>query len=1039
MTLSAHGENRYAEKPALAWLCGDSHQRPGLGWEYLHGSKLAPDTPGSGRTDYSEVVLVEHLRRALARLNPHLPPSALDDAVLIVRAPQSPQPVEDHRAFHDVLLSGVKVEYLVDGEDKTALVKLVDFDDPARNEFLAVNQFRIVIGKKNRRPDILLFVNGLPLGQVELKNPGDELATAEAAHNQIQHYTQTIPALYRYVEVMGVSDLLQARVGTMTTPAEHFAEWKSLDEQERRSSKPQLETMLEGVFAPARFLDIVRNFVTFESDGKRTVKIMAKYHQVHAVNAAVEQLTKAISGGGRGGVVWHTQGSGKSYTMVFLVTRLRRDRRFNNPTVVCVTDRIDLDDQLEQNFERQAHLRDVTQRADEIADGKKSLQALLAGRQAGGIIFTTIQKFRPSKQQAKMPVLSERHNIIVIADEAHRSQYATFAENITVALPNAARIGFTGTPIEKADRSSRLVFGDYISIYRMREAQEDGATVPIYYESRQVPVDADHEKLQEVADVVEGEETAAKSKLITAWAQLEKVVGQADRLEKVVDDLAEHYEARTETLEGKAMVVTYSRRIAAEMTELLRKRLGKDAVDCVITAAATDPAELSQFRRSKKEMEELAREFKDPDSKLRVVVVRDMWLTGFDAPSLHTLYVDKPMKDHGLLQAIARVNRVFRDKPGGLVVDYIGIGDDLRASLQAYDKDAVDEPVVPLARALKGLQEKYEVLRDMLYPVGFDRFAELDPVGRAQLLADAHNLILDSDPTTRTFLDEQAALAKWYALVRTEPQAIALKDEVAFLNTLAGAVRKYTPPKGQASKEAEQAVRQFFSEGLAAGEVVDVFGLADKDRPEISVLSDSFLDDIGKRPEHPNLRIKLLEKLLNDEIRGRLRTNQTQAKQFTDAIEAVLARYENRQLTSAEVVEKLVELAKQMRDAHSRHEQLGLTEEEAAFYDALAGGAEDVKADPTLAAIAHDLVATLRNSGRLRVDWTDHPSSQAAIRRIIKRLLRKHHYQPPVRVRAGGEDANPPLDYFAQVVFEQATTLYRYWPEVGTDRLFESY
>jgi type I restriction enzyme R subunit len=796
--------------------------------------------------------------------------------------------------------------------------------------------------------------------------------------------------------------------------------------------------MLEGIFAPAAFLDLIRNFVTFENDGRRTYKVMAKYHQVHAVNAAVDQLLKAIADGGRGGVVWHTQGSGKSYTMVFLVTKLRRDPRFSNPTVVCVTDRIDLDDQLEQNFERQTHLRDVTQRADEVAEGDNSLQKLLAGRQAGGIIFTTIQKFRPSATQTKMPVLSQRRNIIVIADEAHRSQYASFAQNITVALPNAARIGFTGTPIEKADRSSRMVFGEYISVYRMREAQEDGATVPIYYESRQVPVDADADKLRQAAAVLESEETEGANKLITAWAQLEKVVGQPERLRKVADDLAKHYSERTETLEGKAMVVAYSRRIAAEMTELLRERLGRAAVECVVTASATDPPELSMFRRSKKEMEDLATEFKDPDSRVRLVVVRDMWLTGFDAPSLHTLYVDKPMRDHGLLQAIARVNRVFRDKPGGLVVDYIGIGEDLRASLKAYDTDAVDEPVIPLKRALKGLQEKYEVLAGMLDPVGFDKFGGLDAVGRAKLFADAHNLVLDTEQTTREYLDEQAALVKWYALVRTEADAIALKDEVAFFNTLAGAVRKYTPPSGQASRQAEQAVRQFFSEGLAAGEIVDVFGIAEKDRPEISVLSDAFLDDIGKRDDHPNLRIKLLQKLLNDEIRGRLRINRTQAKEFTDAIKSLLARYENRQLTSAEVVAALVELAKKLRGARDRHEQLGLTEEEAAFYDALAGGTEHVQADPKLAAIAHDLVDTLRNSGKLRVDWTDHASSQAAIRRIIKRLLRKHQYELPVPVPSGGGGGTSPFDHFAHVLYEQAMTLYRYWPDADSDQLFES-
>jgi type I restriction enzyme R subunit len=1029
-------EDKYAEQPALTWLCGDGATHGGLGWAYLHGSALGPDAAAPERETYADVVLVDRLRKALARLNPDVPTAAFEDAMKAVIATQSPQLIEDHRRFHELLLTGVKVNYSKQGQEHTALVRLVDFDDPNANEFLAVNQFRIVIGPKNRRPDILLFVNGIPLGQVELKNPGDELATAESAVNQVTHYMTTIPALYRFVEVIGVSDLLQARVGTVSTPAEHFAEWKSLNEQERSSGKPQLQTMLEGVFEPAAFLDIIRNFVTFENDGRRTFKVMAKYHQVHAVNAAVDQLLKAVASGGRGGVVWHTQGSGKSYTMVFLVTKLRRDARFANPTVVCVTDRIDLDDQLEGNFLRQTHLMNVVQRAQEVAGGDDSLHGLLAGRQAGGILFTTIQKFRPPTGQPRMPVLSERRNVIVVADEAHRSQYASFAQNITLALPNAARIGFTGTPIEKADRSSRLVFGDYISVYRMREAQEDGATVPIYYESRQVPVEADAEKLREVADVLETEETEGVNKLITSWAQLEKVVGQPERIRKVADDLAAHYKARVETLEGKAMLVAYSRRIAAEMTKLLREHLSNDAVDCVITASATDPPELSQYRRSKKEMEDLATAFKEPDSPLRLVVVRDMWLTGFDAPSLHTLYVDKPMRDHGLLQAIARVNRVFKDKPGGLVVDYIGIGEDLRASLRAYDTDAVEEPVIPLDRALRGLREKFEVLAAMLHGAGFAKFDELDQVGRAKLLADAHNLLLGSDELTRDFLDEQAALAKWYALVRTEPEAIELKDKVAFLNTLAGAVRKYTPPPGQASQQAEQAVRQFFSEGLAAGEVVDVFGLADKDRPEISVLSDEFLDTVGQRTDHPNLRIKLLQKLLNDEVRTRLRTNRTQAKEFSDEIHAVLARYENRQLTSAQVVEKLVELAKKLRAAKDRHEQLGLTEEEAAFYDALAGGSSDVAADPKLAAIAQDLVDALRNGGKLRVDWTEHPASQAAVRRIIKRLLRKHSHQPPVPLGGGGGGGS--LGYAAAALYEQARTLYRYWPDVGGDVLFET-
>lgn len=505
---------------------------------------------------------------------------------------------------------------------------------------------------------------------------------------------------------------------------------------------------------------------------------------------------------------------------------------------------------------------------------------------AGGSVFTTIQKFAPARGR-EMPVLSDRRNVVVMADEAHRSQYATFAENLTVALPNAARIGFTGTPVEKADRSSRLVFGDYISVYRMRQAQEDHATVPIFYESRQIPVAVDDpEELRRVEAVLEGEDEDAARKLVTSWAKLEKIVGAEDRLGRLAEDIATHYTSRCETLTGKSMVVAYSRRIAAELTGLLRGRLGADAVDCVISAQATDPQVLSRFRRSKPELKELAKRFKDADDPLRVVVVKDMWLTGFDAPVLHTLYVDKPMRDHGLLQAIARVNRVFRDKPGGLIVDYIGIGEDLRASLSAYDEKDVDEPVVPAARAVAGLWEKYEVLCAMLHPTGF-RPGELHSATNPEkLFWDAYNLLLGSDDTSQTFLDTQAAMARWYALARTQPAVIELREDIGFFNKIAAEVRKITVPEAQASHAAEQAVRQFFSEGLAAGEVIDIFGIADKDRPEISVLSDEFLESITKRTEHPNVQVKLLEKLLNDEIKGRMRSNQMQAKVFSEEVRA---------------------------------------------------------------------------------------------------------------------------------------------------------
>ena len=1028
MTQYVATEDTLAEQPALARLC-DQHR-----WTHVHGSELAPDAPAAERKLWSDVVLVERLRGAVARINPQFSPEAVQRACDLALTTTSPSVIEDHRSFHELLLSGVPVAY-VDGhgDEHYDHARLVDFDDVSRNEFVAVNQLTIIEGGRNRRPDILLYVNGLPLGQIELKAPGLK-NMAEAIVNQVRHYTDTIPSLFRYVEIVGASDLIHARVGTVTTPPEHFAEWKTMSADEGERARPQLELMIDGVFAPARFLDLVRDFVFFETDGARTWKVLAKYHQVDAVHAAVESVARAMGGDRRGGVVWHTQGAGKSYSMVFLVIKLRRDPRFRNPTIVAVTDRTDLDNQLADTFTG-THLAVACEQAEEITGGPRSLHALL-NVPAGGIVFTTIQKFAPALGR-KMPVLSERENVIVMADEAHRSQYAKFAENITIALPNAVRIGFTGTPVEKADRSTLVVFGEYVSVYRMRQAQEDHATVPIYYESRQISIEIENpDELRQVEEVLEGEEEAAASKLVTAWAKLEKVVGAPDRLRRLADDAVEHYQARCEALEGKAMVVAYSRRVAAELTGLLRERLGADAVDCVISAQATDRQEISRFRRSKPELKELAKRFKDPEDSLRVVVVKDMWLTGFDVPVLHTLYVDKPMRDHGLLQAIARVNRVFRDKPGGLIVDYIGIGEDLRASLRAYDEKDVDEPVIPAARAVAGLWEKYEVLSAMLHPIGF-RPGELQRTPNPEeLFFDAYNLILESDERTQEFLDTHTALTRWYALARTQEAAIALRDDVGFFNKLAAEVRKITVADAQASPAAEQAVRQFFSQGLAAGEVTDIFGIADKDRPEISVLSDEFLDSITKHKKHPNVQVRLLEKLLNDEIRGRMRANRMQAKIFSEEVRAVLQRYELKQLTSAEVVERLVEIAKQLRNARHRHEQLGLSEEEAAFYDALAGGVEDMKADPELAKIAHELVEGIRTD--LTVDWADREATEARIRAKIKRLLRKHKYRPPKpRPSGGGGGDLGGFDYAARLVLDQAKALYRYWPDVEVgERLF---
>jgi type I restriction enzyme R subunit len=1025
-------EASLAEAPALEWL-------KELEWEYIHGPEIAPGAPGAERERWADVLLVGRLRRSLVRLNPHLPTGAIEQVIRRALETASPNVVEDHAAFHDLLIDGLPVPFEDEaGEQRSERAILVDFDDPSKNEFLAVNQFTIVVGQKNRRPDVLMFVNGIPLGQIELKNPGSPNATAEGAVNQLHDYADAITPLYRFVEVMGVSDVHTARVGTLTSPAEHFVAWKSMDPAED-AGKSALEVMIRGVFPPAAFLDLIENFVLFMTDGARTFKVLAKYHQVDAVKRAIEATREAMGSDGRGGVVWHTQGAGKSYTMVFYAQMLRRDPAFANPTIVAITDRNDLDQQLYETFAAQRELGQSVRQAEEIAGGEESLHVLLHVP-AGGIVFTTIQKFRPARGQTQMPVLTDRENVIVLADEAHRSHYDSFGRSLMDALPNAVRIGFTGTPIERGSRSTSLVFGDYISVYTVERSVEDGSTVPIYYENRRVPIEIEDESLLvEVEEVLEGEEDEARKKLVTSWAQLEKVVGAEDRLDKVADDIVDHYAKRCETLEGKALVVGMSRRICAQLTRRLKEMLSDEAVTCVMSVSAEDDAELhgpgGEYRRSKRELKQVAKDFKREDHALRIVVVRDMWLVGFDAPILHTIYIDKPMKDHGLLQAIARVNRVFRDKPGGLVVDFIGIGEDLRKSLSAYDPEDIGDVMVPLDLAIKRLEEKHDIVSTFFHGLPWQTWTTLSPTDQATLIANAHNEVVADDETAKRFLKEQALFARWYALVNPHSPAREMVDDAKFIGQIAGAVRKYTPLEAQASPQAEQAVKQFFSEGLAAGEIIDVLGMAGEERPEISVLSDEFLDTLEERIPQENLRLALMRKLLNDEVRVRSRRNPMQAQLFSDRIESVLARYRARQITSEEVIKALVDLAKEMREARRRHEQLGLTEEEAAFYDALAGGVEDGVVDTELAKIAHEVVTAIR--ARLEVggiDWTSRESMQAEMRRTIKRLLRKHRYQPPPARPNGGGGAHRPmsLDDLTNLILEQARVLYAYWPEVFT-------
>ena len=1003
-------ELTYAEQPALEWL-GQ------LGWAHVHGPEIAPNGAAPERATWDQVVLLDRLQAALADLNPKASEVALDLAIERVRETASPDPVRDHLAFHDLLLEGVPVTVLEDGEERTLRLRLIDWDTPEQNDFLCVDQFRIIIGRKNRRPDILLFVNGLPLGQLEVKDPGDPAATPTGAANQIAHYVQTIPNLYRFVELVAVSDLLQARLGTLTTPAEHFAEWKTMDATEMEG-RPALEVLISGVFSPASFLDLIRHFVLFEEAGGKLVKLAAKYHQVDAVRRAVEATAEAMGSDGRAGVVWHTQGSGKSNTMVFYVWRLRNDARFANPTVVALTDRIDLDTQLHQTFVGQRSLEPVVEQAESIADLREKLD-----RPAGGIVFTTIQKFATEPEEA-MPVLSTRRNVIVMADEAHRTQYARLAQNVTIALPRATRIGFTGTPIEQADRSTQVVFGDYISVYRMERAVEDGATVPIYYESRRISLDiGDEGLLHEVEEKLTGEEDEAAARLVSAWTRLERVVGTRERLERVADDVAEHRRAGVAGEGGKAMIVAMSQRIAADLTELLRARLGNDTVTCVISATATADPAISKWRRSLQERKQVEADFKDPDHPLKVVVVRDMWLTGFDVPSLYTLYVDKPMRDHGLLQAIGRVNRVFHDKPGGLVVDYIGIGDDLKASLALYSAADVEDVAIPIGIAIARLREKHEIVAEFFHGIDFRARHVLSPTQRATQFAQAVAKIIADEEIKKRFLGEYGLFARLYRLLRADPAGIAVAGDEEFFRKVAGAILKIAPPVGQVSRETEQAVKQFVSEGLTAGEVIDIFQLGSEARPEISVLSDEFLDKVttGLSGE-PAVGVELLKKILSDEIHVRERSNHMQAKLFSDRLREALVSYEARQLTSVQVIERLVQLARDMREARRRHEALGLAPEEVAFYDSLAGGSESWVADPKLAEIARALVRGVKED--LSVDWADHESTEAAIRTKIKHLLRRYGYTPP----AGG--AGPSRTGLADLILDQARHLYRYWPEV---------
>ncbi|RJP18934.1 MAG: type I restriction endonuclease subunit R [Deltaproteobacteria bacterium] len=1036
------------EDAALAWL-------EGLGYDVLHGPEIAAGEPGAERSDpnYRDVILERRLRQALVRLNRDLPPETIEDAFRKVTRADAPSLIERNRIVHRMLVDGATVEYRrKDGSIAGGQVRLLDFDAPDNNDWLAVNQFTVSEGQHTRRPDVVIYVNGLPLGVIELKNPADENATVWSAFRQLQTYQAQIPSLFAANAALVVSDGVQARIGTLGAGREWFKPWRTIGGRgDAASLLTELQVVLEGVFDRGRFLELIRHFIVFEDQGGGIpAKKMAMYHQFHAVNVAVEETLRAaravaldrvaeapgVYGTGRRpggdpgdrrvGVVWHTQGSGKSLTMAFYAGRMILHPEMANPTIVVLTDRNDLDDQLFGTF---ARCRDLLRQAPVQAENRADLREKLRVA-AGGVVFTTIQKFFPEAQGDRNPVLSDRRNIVVIADEAHRSQYDFidgFARHMRDALPNASFIGFTGTPIEVTDKNTRAVFGDYISVYDIQRAVTDGATVPIYYEGRLAKLElkeSERPKIDpEFEEATEGEEVERKEKLKTKWAQLEAVVGSGTRLKRVARDLVDHFENRLTAMDGKAMVVCMSRRICVELYReiaALRPQWHGDADDrgsmkVVMTGSASDPLEWQGHIRNKPRREELALRFRDPKDRFRIVIVRDMWLTGFDAPSLHTMYVDKPMRGHGLMQAIARVNRVFRDKPGGLVVDYLGLADELKAALATYtESGGTGKTAIDQTEAVALMLGKYEICLGLFH--GFDRagWTTGTPQARLSLLPAAQEHILAQEDGKARLLRSVMELSQSFALAVPHQEALRIREDVGFFQAVRSVLAKGTPGDRKTDEELDFAIRQIVSKAVVSGEVVDIFAAAGLKKPDISILSDEFLAEVRGMPQR-NLAVELLRKLLSGEIRTRLRRNVVQARSFAELLEQAVRRYQNRAIETAQVIEELIGLARDLRNARARGESLGMNEDEMAFYDALEVNDSAVKVlgEPTLTKIARELVAAVR--GNVTIDWTVRENVRAQLRVIVKRILRKYGYPPDKQEKA------------TQTVLEQAAVLSEIW------------
>lgn len=1030
---------------------------------------IGPDGKRPERESHAEVVLQKRFKAAVARLNPALPQEAQAEAVRQVLQSELPSLLEENRRLHKLLTEGVDVEYdASDGTLTAGKVWLIDFDRPENNDWLAVSQFTVISSQNKRRPDVVVFVNGLPLAVIELKAPGSAEAHLAAAFNQLQTYKQQIPALFHTNALLVTSDGIAARVGSLSANLERFMPWRTTDgTQVSPKGTPELATLIEGVFEPRRLLDLLCHFTVFAETGSGLAKIIAGYHQFHAVRHAVASTIRAAApvlgvaeepaayglpsvkaqppDDKRAGVIWHTQGSGKSLLMAFYAGRLIRHPAMANPTLVVLTDRNDLDDQLFSTF---SMCRDLIRQTPVQAESREHLLVLL-NRASGGVIFTTLQKFGEIAEP-----LTRRRNVVVIADEAHRSQYGFkakvdaktgeisygFAKYMRDALPNASFIGFTGTPIEANDVNTPMVFGNYIDIYDISRAVEDGATVPIYYESRLARIELDEKEKPkidaEVDALTEDDSEAEQEHFKKKWARVEVLVGSDKRLALVAKDMVAHFESRAAALDGKAMVVCMSRRICVKLYDEIIK-LHPDwhsdddnagAVKIVMTGAASDPKEWQQHIGNKTRRDLLAKRARDASDPLKLVIVRDMWLTGFDAPCMHTMYVDKPMRGHGLMQAIARVNRVFRDKPAGLIVDYIGIAQNLKSALQQYSKNDQENTGIDEKQAIAVMMEKYEIVRDMYH--GFDYASALGgtPQQRLTMMAEAIEWILNlqqqlaaTEETKegkknahRRYPDAVLALSKAFALASSSDEACEIREEVGFFQAIRAALVKSSTGSGATRQERELAIQQIVSRAVVSTEIVDILAAAGINSPDISILSDEFLAEV-QQMEKKNLAMEALRKLINDSIRSRSKANVVQTKAFSKRLEDAVARYHANAITTTEVLNELIELAKDIRAARQRGEESGLSDEEIAFYDALAENESAVQAmgDDKLKLIAHELLMDLRNN--VTVDWASRDSARARMRALVKRILRKYGYPPDLQ------------DAAVQTVLQQAEALLSEW------------